>query len=62
LQRRRARFNGVLRLPLRRGRDAPVAAAAVVHGTTVDTRNVADFAAAKVSAVGPWDGQATGKT
>ncbi len=43
-------------------RDALVAATALVHGMTVVTRNVADFAAAKVALVNPWDVQAKGKT
>jgi toxin FitB len=36
-------------------RDALIAATALVHGMTVVTRNVADFAQAKVALVDPWD-------
>jgi toxin FitB len=43
-------------------RDALIAATALVHGMTVVTRNVADFAAAKVALINPWDVQAKGKT
>jgi toxin FitB len=43
-------------------RDALIAATALVHGMTVVTRNVADFAAAKVPLINPWDVQARGKT
>jgi hypothetical protein len=35
-------------------RDALVAATALVHGMSVVTRNVSDFAAAKVPLVDPW--------
>lgn len=35
-------------------RDALIAATALVHGMTVVTRNVADFAAAKVGLIDPW--------
>jgi toxin FitB len=43
-------------------RDALIAATALVHGMTVVTRNVADFKAAKVALINPWDAQAKGKT
>jgi toxin FitB len=43
-------------------RDALIAATALVHGMTIVTRNAADFAAAKVTLINPWDGQARGKT
>ena len=36
-------------------RDALIAATALVHGMTVVTRNVADFAASKVGLFNPWD-------
>ena len=36
-------------------RDALIAATALVHGMTVVTRNVADFAPTGVSLVNPWD-------
>jgi toxin FitB len=36
-------------------RDALIAATALVHGMTVVTRNVGDFAAAKVAVVDPWE-------
>jgi toxin FitB len=39
-------------------RDALIAATALVHGMTVATRNVADFAAAKVGLIDPWKGLA----
>ena len=35
-------------------RDALIAAAALVHGMTVVTRNVADFAATGVALLNPW--------
>jgi toxin FitB len=35
-------------------RDALIAATALVHGMSVVTRNVSDFAAAKVPLVDPW--------
>lgn len=35
-------------------RDALIAATALVHGMTVATRNVADFKAAKVALIDPW--------
>jgi predicted nucleic acid-binding protein len=41
---------------------ALIAATALVHGMTVVTRNVADFAAAKAALINPWDMQAKGKT
>lgn len=37
-------------------RDALIAATALVHGMTVVTRNVADFAATGAPLVNPWDG------
>jgi predicted nucleic acid-binding protein len=36
-------------------RDALIAATALVHGMTVVTRNVADFAATEVPLVNPWE-------
>jgi predicted nucleic acid-binding protein len=39
-------------------RDALIAATALVHGMIVVTRNVADFAAAKVELIDPWDAEA----
>lgn len=36
-------------------RDAIIAATALVHGMTVVTRNVADFAATGVKLLNPWD-------
>lgn len=36
-------------------RDSLIAATALVHGMTVATRNVADFASTGVSLVNPWD-------
>ncbi|MGE4534344.1 type II toxin-antitoxin system VapC family toxin [Halomonas sp.] len=36
-------------------RDAIIAATAIVHGMTVVTRNVADFAATSVALMNPWD-------
>ncbi|WP_176048634.1 type II toxin-antitoxin system VapC family toxin [Burkholderia sp. BCC1644] len=45
-----------LHVPDRRSeRDALIAATALVHGMTVVTRNVADFAATGVAIVNPWD-------
>jgi predicted nucleic acid-binding protein len=38
----------------RADRDALIAATALVHGMTVVTRNVADFAATGVSVLNPW--------
>jgi len=35
-------------------RDALIAATALVHGMTVATRNVADFAPTKVRTINPW--------
>ena len=35
-------------------RDALIAATALVHGMTVATRNVADFAATGVPVINPW--------
>jgi toxin FitB len=43
-------------------RDALIAATALVHGMTVVTRNVADFKAARVALINPWDVQAKSKT
>jgi toxin FitB len=43
-------------------RDALIAATALVHGMTVVTRNVADFSAANVPLIDPWEVQAKGKT
>jgi toxin FitB len=39
-------------------RDALIASTALVHGMTVVTRNVVDFAPAKVELIDPWQGQA----
>lgn len=39
----------------RRGRDALIAATALVHGMTVVTRNTTDFAATGVGLVNPWE-------
>jgi predicted nucleic acid-binding protein len=36
-------------------RDAFIAATALVHGMTVVTRNVADFAPTGVATLDPWD-------
>ncbi len=36
-------------------RDALIAATALVHGMTVVTRNISDFAATKVRLLNPWD-------
>ncbi|WP_204356129.1 type II toxin-antitoxin system VapC family toxin [Burkholderia sp. JP2-270] len=45
-----------LHVPDRRSeREALIAATALVHGMTVVTRNVADFAATGVAIVNPWD-------
>ena len=45
-----------LHVPDRRSeRDALIAATALMHGMTVVTRNVADFAATGVAIVNPWD-------
>jgi predicted nucleic acid-binding protein len=38
-------------------RDALIAATALVHGMTVVTRNVDDFAATGVNLLNPWDGE-----
>jgi predicted nucleic acid-binding protein len=39
----------------RSDRDAIIAATAIVHGMTVVTRNVADFAPIKVQTLNPWE-------
>lgn len=39
-------------------RDAFIAATALVHGMSVVTRNVADFATTGVKVINPWEGQA----
>ncbi len=45
-----------LHVPNRRSyRDALIAATALVHGMTVVTRNVADFAPTGVRVLNPWD-------
>ena len=45
-----------LHVPNRRGeRDALIAATALVHGMTVATRNVADFAPTGVHLMNPWE-------
>jgi len=50
--RRCARFH----IPDRRAeRDALIAATALVHGMTIVTRNVADFAPTGVPVLNPWD-------
>jgi predicted nucleic acid-binding protein len=47
-----------LHVPDRRAeRDALIAATALVHGMTVVTRNVADFALTGVPLLNPWDDQ-----
>ncbi|MDB5438726.1 MAG: hypothetical protein JWM33_1153 [Caulobacteraceae bacterium] len=38
-------------------RDAWIAATALVHGLTLVTRNVRDFAASRVATLNPWDAQ-----
>lgn len=49
-----------LHVPDRRSdRDALIAATALVHGMTVVTRNVADFAGAGVLLLNPWEYAAT---
>lgn len=46
-----------LHVPNKRGeRDALIAATALVHGMAVVTRNVADFEAAGVALINPWEG------
>jgi hypothetical protein len=48
-----------LHVPDRRSeRDAMIAATALVHGMTVVTRNVADFAPTGVSLLNPWEAAA----
>ena len=42
--------------------DAFIAATALVHGMTVATRNIADFASTGVCMVNPWDASAPGRT
>jgi predicted nucleic acid-binding protein len=50
-----ARCCARLHVPDRRGeRDALIAATAIVHGMTVVTRNVADFAPTGVPVLNPW--------
>ena len=45
-----------LHVPDKRGeRDALIAATALVHGMTVVTRNIADFAPTGVSLINPWE-------
>jgi predicted nucleic acid-binding protein len=39
----------------RADRDALIAATALVHGMTIVTRNIADFAATQVPLFNPWD-------
>ena len=54
-----ARACAPLHVPDRRpDRDALIAATALVHGLTVATRNVADFAATGVPLIDPWHGGA----
>jgi toxin FitB len=51
-----ARRCSVLRVPDRRAdRDVMIAAIALVHGMHVVTRNKADFAAAGVELINPWN-------
>jgi toxin FitB len=51
-----ARRSAVLHLPDPRPvRDALIAATALVHGMTVVTRNVADFAPTGTRLIDPWD-------
>lgn len=51
-----ARRCAQLHIPDRRsGRDALIAATALVHGMTVVTRNVSDFKSTKVLLLNPWD-------
>lgn len=55
-----ARRCAAMHVPDRRpDRDALIAATASVHGMVVVTRNVADFAAARIGVLDPW-GHATG--
>jgi predicted nucleic acid-binding protein len=42
---------------MRGERDRLIAATAMVHGMTVVTRNVGDFAGAGVGVVNPWEAQ-----
>lgn len=52
-----ARRCAKLHVPDRRSeRDALIAATALVHGMTVATRNVADFASTGVGVFNPWSG------
>lgn len=54
-----ARRSAALHVPNPRPiRDGLIAATALVHGMTVATRNVADFASTGVSLINPWDGAA----
>lgn len=51
-----ARRSAALHVPDRRPiQDGLIAATALVHGMTVATRNVADFASTGVSLVNPWN-------
>ncbi|MQA25547.1 MAG: PIN domain-containing protein [Micromonosporaceae bacterium] len=51
-----ARRSAVLHVPDPRPvRDALIAATALVHGMTVVTRNVADFAPTGTSVINPWE-------
>lgn len=51
-----ARCSAQLHIPNPRPeRDAYIAATALVHGLTVVTRNVADFAGTGVRLLNPWD-------
>lgn len=53
-----ARRCAALQVPDRRSdRDAMIAATALVHGMTVVTRNLADFAATGVPLLDPWRGR-----
>ncbi|HTN95759.1 MAG TPA: type II toxin-antitoxin system VapC family toxin [Nordella sp.] len=51
-----ARRSAALHVPNPRPvRDGLIAATALIHGMTIVTRNVADFASTGVSLVNPWD-------
>jgi len=55
-----ARANARLHVPDPRPvRDALIAATALVHGLTIVTRNIADFASTGVPLFNPWEGQDT---